>query len=153
MRSHGHAVGYKTSPTLKSWQHMISRCLNPRNPKYPRYGGRGITVCERWLDFQSFLEDMGEKPKAGMSIGRVNNDGDYEPKNCRWETPKQQADNRPGFCHEFTYKEKKYNMKQLADKLGVPVHLLANRFRRGYTFKEMICTDHVKPGPKRRLKK
>lgn len=72
---------------------MRQRCQNPRSVDYPTYGGRGIRVCERWQDFRNFVADMGERP-TGKSIDRINNDGNYEPANCRWATPKEQCETR-----------------------------------------------------------
>ena len=81
-------------PEYRIWKGVRGRCLNARNPKYPIYGGRGITVCERWTDFTNFISDMGPRPSAQHSIDRINNDGNYEPSNCRWATAWQQARNQ-----------------------------------------------------------
>lgn len=76
-----------------SWFNMRNRCSNPDNPSYPRYGGRGITVCDRWSDFANFYADMGERPE-GMTLDRRDNDGNYEPGNCRWATRSEQQRHR-----------------------------------------------------------
>jgi len=90
---HGHNRRGKPTPTYSTWSAMRARCHNPKNKCFNLYGGRGIRVCERWNDFANFLTDMGQKPE-GMSIDRVDNDGPYDPSNCRWATLQTQARNK-----------------------------------------------------------
>lgn len=85
--------GYRYTSTYRSWISMRQRCLNPKATGYKNWGGRGVTVCDRWDKFSLFLLDMGERP-PGTTLERLENDGNYEPGNCIWGTYKQQANNR-----------------------------------------------------------
>ena len=96
LTKHGHTGGEKgrPSPTYQAWHAMRQRCTNPNTAQWLDYGGRGISVCDRWADFRNFLEDMGERPE-GKTLDRwPDKNGNYEPGNCRWATPKEQTENQ-----------------------------------------------------------
>ena len=99
---HGHArKGVAYSGTYGSWCSMKERCTNHKSKNYPQYGGRGITVCHRWLDnFEAFIEDMGERPR-GTSLDRIDPNGNYEPGNCRWSTAQVQGRNQRRGAHRI----------------------------------------------------
>lgn len=86
--------GLINTPEYPIWQAMKNRCRNPKQDSYKSHGARGIKVCERWEKFSAFYEDMGPRPNADYSIDRINNDGNYEPGNCRWATIFQQSVNK-----------------------------------------------------------
>ena len=90
---HGHTIAGKVSPAYRTWKGMWQRCSNPKSSSFKSYGGRGISVCTRWEIFENFFEDMGHPP-VGRSLDRINNDGNYEPGNCRWATQKEQVNNQ-----------------------------------------------------------
>jgi hypothetical protein len=89
-----HGESEPGTPEYLAWQGMRGRCLNPKNFAWKRYGGRGITICARWDRFENFLADMGRRPSLDHSLDRMNNNGNYEPGNCRWATRAQQNGNR-----------------------------------------------------------
>lgn len=121
--------GKTKTPTYAAWQGMKRRCYSKTAKAYKNYGGRGIRVCERWLDsFDNFLFDMGISPQ-GMTIERINNDGDYQPSNCRWATRANQARNRRT-TKLIEYNGKKQCMKDWAKELGINYDTLKSRFLR-----------------------
>lgn len=108
---------------------MLTRCSNPNNPKYKDYAGRGIQVCWRWLSFENFFADMGVRP-PGTTLGRVNNDGDYEPSNCEWQTPTTQSRNRRNTAL-FLYNGKLATVAEHCESIGLNPSTVRSRI---YTY-------------------
>lgn len=123
------------------WQHMIGRCTNPRGAEWRYYGGRGIKICDRWRTFENFLADMGEAP-AGLSIDRINNDGDYEPGNCRWATAIQQCRNTRKNVHIEFY-GRTQTLAAWAEEIGIRSNLICMRLRRGFSIAEALSKSHL----------
>lgn len=121
---HG-ASGYTITKAYRSWRHMVQRCTNPNKPEYHRYGGRGVKVCDRWKSFPEFLEDMGN-PAEGMTLDRIDSNGDYEPSNCRWATRKQQGANTCRVIN-ITYNGETRNIREWAAHLGMKYRTLTQR--------------------------
>lgn len=128
--------GMTGSTEYRIWQFMRDRCSNTKNSHYHLYGGRGITVCERWkTDFSAFLEDMGRRPR-GTSIDRIDNDGNYEPGNCRWATIVEQNRNKRNnrFIEAMG---KRQTMKEWSLELGKSVGCLDYHLSRGKTMEQI----------------
>ena len=120
---HGESRRHKSTPEYRIWQGMKARCFRVTNPAYPNYGGRGITMCERWANsFEAFLEDMGRRPSSRRSLDRIENDKGYEPGNCRWATPRTQSNNRRLFIYgkKLTYNEAKTIKSGIANGAFIP---------------------------------
>jgi len=130
--------GLSRSKEYKTWCGMKTRCYNPNDSYYNRYGGRGIKVCGRWLNsFENFLEDMGKRPSPKHSIDRINNDGDYEPSNCKWATGVEQIRNRSISTWVEVFGENK-PLFSWAKELNIKPATLAWRIRQGKKIENMI---------------
>ena len=138
--------GKTNTPEYKAWAGMIARCCNEKNKRYPLYGGRGINVCDRWrASFSDFLADMGQRPSPKHSLDRINNDGDYEPGNCRWADQKTQCRNRRNnvrhTAHGLTM-----TLPEWAEHLGIPVGTLRVRMKRGFPPEKVFSDRNARYG-------
>lgn len=135
---HGHTKDGKISRIYRVWGSMVGRCLSPSNTGYKNYGGRGIKVCERWLDFKNFFADMGEAPTPKHSIDRIDNDGDYEPSNCKWSTKKEQGNNKRT-NRLIEYRGRTQTAQQWSDELGIKLNTLTSRLDSGMDSEEAFA--------------
>lgn len=117
--------------TYRTWNVMKSRCTNKNFPKYESYGARGIRICDKWMTFEGFIEDMGERP-AGMSIDRIDVDGDYCKENCRWATASQQQRNKTNTRY-ITAFGRTQCLADWADETGIDHRTIGTRLTRGWS--------------------
>lgn len=131
--THGDARNGKISTEHKAWTSMRQRCNCQTHKFYLRYGGRGITICERWSKFENFLSDMGRKPSPHLTLDRIDNEGNYEPNNCRWASYSQQQNNRSS-NRVFEFNGTSKTLKQWCVQFGINPVTASDRIKRGWTF-------------------
>lgn len=133
---HGKARRGEQTPEFKVWCQMHTRCRNPKNPQWRNYGGRGIRVCASWAEFTAFLSDMGERPSVRHSLDRIDQNGNYEPGNCRWATWGEQQRNRRN-NNMITWRGETLCLTDWAKRLGISRTGLFNRlYRAGLSVEE-----------------
>jgi hypothetical protein len=136
-KTHGAATNKSPSKEYRTWTEIKTRCLNPRSASYKRYGGRGISVCQRWIDsFEAFLSDMGAAP-PGTSIDRIDNNKNYEPGNCRWADVFTQAGNKRTTI-KVPYKGGKIGLAEWCRINNQPYGRIAIRLRLGMPMKKAL---------------
>jgi hypothetical protein len=140
--------GMTGTPTYNTWINIRNRCYDPENKKFADYGGRGITVCERWLhSFENFLADMGERPPNKETIERRNYDLGYSPDNCYWATWEEQQNNRRS-NRLLTLRERTQTVAQWARELGLKSQTIISRLdRSNMSTEEALSPRRYKPGP------
>lgn len=129
--------GMWKSKEWNSWNHMKQRCLNPKHPRFLDYAGRGIKICDRWMDFENFFSDMGFSPSPKHSIDRIDNDGNYEPNNCRWATQEQQVSNRR-ISIKCVYNDSILTVKEWSAIFGLIPKTVRRHLKGGKTLDEII---------------
>ena len=127
------------TPEYMAWEGMKARCLNSNNIFYSNYGGRGIKVCERWMNFKEFFKDMGYKPNKSYSIERIDVNGNYEPSNCKWATRSEQDRNKRNTVF-IEYNGQKWILMDLAKKFNMHQQTLKQRIISGMTVEEALNT-------------
>jgi len=128
---HGQSSNATRTREYRSWSHMKARCFCSTDHDFHHYGGRGITVCERWLDFRNFLEDMGPCP-AKFTIERIDNDGNYDPSNCRWASRLDQGNNRRT-NRNLTFNGESKSVSEWCRELGLNLSRIKSRLHLGWT--------------------
>lgn len=134
--------GMRYSKEYTAWSHMKDRCLNPKNKRYADYGGRGITVCERWMSFENFFEDMGLAPSKNLTLERVENEDGYYKENCKWATAKEQVINRRGI-KKYEYGGKSLTVSDWAKELDVNKSAISRRLAKGISMADILSNPPV----------
>lgn len=129
----------KNPPYYHVWAGMLDRCRNPKSRAYADYGGRGIRVCERWKAYKNFAADMGPRPPR-MTLDRIDNNGNYEPGNCRWATKKEQQRNQRRAVY-VTIEGQRYRAIELADQSGLKSDTIIARAKRGLSYDEVMSPE------------
>lgn len=135
----------------RSWNSAKQRCLNPNDSNYRNYGGRGISICEHWYSFDNFLNDMGFPPSPNHTIDRIDVNGNYEPSNCRWATPSEQARNRRN-TPLYSYNGKTMSLIEWAEYLGIRTITLRKRLEYGWTLDKVFSKHNHKYNSPHELK-
>jgi hypothetical protein len=145
---HGGSRRGKILPEYYSWADMKSRCENPKHHAYKNYGGRGIKICQQWrLSFATFIEDMGRRPSPKYSLDRFpDNNGNYEPGNCRWATTEQQLRNQRS-NHLLEYDGKLMSIAGWSELLHIPRSVIDSRLERGWSI-ELVLTKPMRKYPR-----
>lgn len=130
--------GYTSHPLYNQWNLMKDRCSNPNNKSYKHYGKRGISVCERWLEFSNFAEDVSPRPK-GAQLDRINNEGDYEPDNCKWVSPRENCNNRSS-NRAVTFRGKTKTVSEWARSTGIKYRVLLARLDSNWSVPRALTT-------------
>ena len=138
---HGHSAKSGKSDTYRCWRSMMQRCYRVKEKSFPRYGGRGITVCDRWHDFANFLADMGERPN-GKELDRIDNSNGYGPENCRWATRTQQVRNRD-ITRIIECNGIKRPLAEWCDILGMNYKMLQRRLNIGWLPEKAFTTPKL----------
>lgn len=135
--------GMAGSPEYRSWKSMMARCKNKNHEAYPRYGGRGITVDERWNDFSVFYEDVGPRPGLEYTLDRIDNEKGYCAANCRWATKKEQNNNTRSNVL-VAYQGRTITIAELSNLTGIPRNLLYARKSRGWSDSDLTLPPETK---------
>ena len=133
----------RSHPLYGIWAGIFTRCENENYPQFDLYGGRGIKVCDRWRNFSNFAVDMGDRPSPNHSVEREDNDGDYEPGNCRWATSSEQARNRSS-NRLLGYQGRVQCLQDWCDELGLDYMLMHGRLSNGWTVDRAFETPRIR---------